>query len=290
MNNSEPVSDLIVDTNWLADNLLDSSIRIIDTRVGFEPRPPGPSNFFQMKDEFLESHIPGSTYLHMVDDLSDPEGLFPFAMPHQSKIWKLLSLAGINNQQTIVLYGNAVTSSTHRCWWVLKNAGVQDVRLLDINFEKWTELDMPVESGESRFPVSNFIGGPEEHWTATKQDVIDSLDDPKVTLVNSLSAEQFTGQGQYYGRPGRIPGSISVPANELIDFSSGKFREWEAISSTFERAGAHKQDKLITYCGGGIAASTTFFALHVLGFSNLSLYDGSLLEWSEDPDLPLEID
>ena len=158
MNDSGPVSDLIVDANWLADNLLDSSIRIIDTRVGFEPRPPGPSNFFQMKEEFLKSHIPGSTYFHMVDDLSDPEGLFAFAMPHQSKIWKLLSLAGINNQQTIILYGNAVTSSTHRCWWVLKNAGVQDVRLLDINFEQWTELDLPVESGESRFPVSNFIG------------------------------------------------------------------------------------------------------------------------------------
>ena len=50
MNDPKPVSDLLVDANWLANNLADSSIRIVDTRVGFEPRPPGPSNFFQMKD------------------------------------------------------------------------------------------------------------------------------------------------------------------------------------------------------------------------------------------------
>ena len=129
-----------------------------------------------------------------------------------------------------------------------------------------------------------------KHWVADKDDVIASLDDPAVALVNSLSADQFAGRGQPFGRRGRIPGSISVPAANLIDRRTGTFCTASEIEDAFEGAGASSYDRLITYCGGGIAASTTFFALTLLGYDKVSLYDGSLLEWSADPDLPLVVD
>jgi thiosulfate/3-mercaptopyruvate sulfurtransferase len=117
-----------------------------------------------------------------------------------------------------------------------------------------------------------------------------SLDRPDIALVNALSAEQFAGRGQPFGRPGRIPGSISVPSATLIDRTSGAFRPIDELAKAFDAAGASSYNQLITYCGGGIAASTTFVALRLLGYDNVALYDGSLLEWSSDATLPLLVD
>jgi thiosulfate/3-mercaptopyruvate sulfurtransferase len=115
------------------------------------------------------------------------------------------------------------------------------------------------------------------------------MSDPAVGLVNALSAEQFEGLGQHYGRPGRIPGSISVPAMSVIDPLTGALRQRAELENVFREAGADDFGSLITYCGGGIAASTAFLALDTLGYTNVSLYDGSLLEWAQDPEAPLEV-
>ena len=126
-------------------------------------------------------------------------------------------------------------------------------------------------------------------WIANKDEVAAAVDDPAVGLINALSREQFEGEGQHYGRPGRIPSSVNVPAMSIIDSTTGELRRRSELETVFHEAGADAFERLITYCGGGIAASTAFLALNVLGYENVSLYDGSLLEWSEDPQARLEV-
>ncbi|MEH6911220.1 MAG: sulfurtransferase [Oceanicoccus sp.] len=281
--------NFLVEPEWLETHLGDPTIRVIDTSVDIIPRPPGPSEYKSRYSQYLEKHIPGAAYLHMVDDLSDSKGAFPFALPPVEYLWQKLSALGIASGDTIVLYGNEVHWATHRCWWVLATAGA-DVRVLNGNFSQWLNAERPTESGQQYFDQSDFKGQFKDQWVSDKDDVIHSMDDESTALVNALSAEQFVGRGQPFGRPGRIPGSISIPSAGFVDGKTGEFLPLETLAQLFEKAGANTYQHLITYCGGGIAASTSFFVLHLLGYTNVSLYDGSLLEWSADPSLPLLAD
>jgi thiosulfate/3-mercaptopyruvate sulfurtransferase len=287
MTNSLP--NLLIEPEWLEAHIADPSVRVIDTSVNIVPQPPGPSEYTSLYEQHLEMHIPGAGYLHMVDDLSDPNGSFPFALPPVELVWQQLSELGISNTDTIVLYGNEVHWATHRCWWVLATAGA-DVRILNTNFTQWCAAGRPTESGKNNFEKSRFEGQFNSKWVAKKRDVVASIENDSTALINALSAEQFAGKGQPFGRPGRIPGSISVPSAGFVDRNTGMFLSLDKLAQQFDQAGATSYEQLITYCGGGIAASTTFFALHMLGYKNISLYDGSLLEWSVDPDLPLIVD
>ena len=278
-----------VSSGWLEEHLDDPAVAIIDVRAGFRPQPPGPSDFFSMYDDYLGAHIPGAHYLHMVDDLSDPSGSFPFKALAATKVHELLGALGISNDQTLVIYGSDIHAVTHRCWWSLRQAGALNVRLVDCTYDRWVKDGRIVNDFVSNNPPCVFEAVEVPEWITNKEDVATAIDDPTVGLVNALSAEQFAGLGQHYGRPGRIPGSISVPAMSVIDPSTGALRERSELENVFSEAGADDFESLITYCGGGIAASTAFLALDTLGYSNVSLYDGSLLEWTQDPEAPLEV-
>lgn len=106
--------------------------------------------------------------------------------------------------------------------------------------------------------------------------------------INALAREQFEGTGgAHYGRPGRIPRSVSMPLRAMLDARTGRFHDAARLRAMLAATGAFEAERIIAYCGGGIAASGTFFVLSLLGHDRVALYDGSLLEWSRDPDLPM---
>ena len=110
-------------------------------------------------------------------------------------------------------------------------------------------------------------------------------------LINALGREQHAGAdgGGAYGRPGHIPGATNVPAMELTDSDSGLYRPAEELASLFEQAGAGRAQRVVTYCGGGIAASNDAFVLSLLGYEDVAVYDASMSGYAADPSLPLEV-
>lgn len=132
---------------------------------------------------------------------------------------------------------------------------------------------------------------PRPELFADREEVLASIDDGACRLVNALRTEDHLGDGPVkYGRPGRIPSSVNVPAaweNGVVDPDTAPFRSREELRRTFARVGATDRDRVITYCGGGIAASSVAFALDLIGVDDVAVYDGSLAEWGADPDLPM---
>jgi thiosulfate/3-mercaptopyruvate sulfurtransferase len=95
-------------------------------------------------------------------------------------------------------------------------------------------------------------------------------------------------RAERYGRPGRVPGSVNVPAASLVDPASKVFTSLADAEQKFATAGVAKDKHVVAYCGGGISATIDLFALHQLGFEDLTLYDGSMGEWAKDETLPIE--
>ena len=121
-----------------------------------------------------------------------------------------------------------------------------------------------------------------------KGEVRRAIGDGAICTLNALLPEQHAGSGgNSYGRVGRIAGSVNVPAARLIDPATSTFLPAEELRRRFDSVGALDKE-VITYCGGGIAASADAFALVMLGHDRVRLYDASMSEWANDPSLPME--
>lgn len=107
-------------------------------------------------------------------------------------------------------------------------------------------------------------------------------------LINALTAKEHAGEKSRYGRAGHIPSSANVPAVTLTNPVTHAYLPPDQLRACFEKSGAFERDRVITYCGGGIAACSDAFVLTMLGHSDVAVYDGSLMEWAADRDLPMK--
>jgi thiosulfate/3-mercaptopyruvate sulfurtransferase len=281
--------ELLVTPDWLQARLDDPGIRILDCTTYMTPQPVGPSKITSGRPDWERAHIPGSDHVCMVEDLSDPDGAYPYTLPGEAQIAALLSRLGIDASHRVVLYGAVHPMVVTRAWWVLSALGHDRVSILDGGWERWTREGRPVTDARMPRTPSDFRPARRPELFADAQRVARAIETGDACLVNALSREQFLGTGgAHYGRPGRIPGSLSVPARDLIDPQTMNWRSREEIARRFREAGLDDlEHPVVTYCGGGIAASVTLFALRLLGHRNVALYDNSLLEWSADPARPM---
>jgi thiosulfate/3-mercaptopyruvate sulfurtransferase len=119
--------------------------------------------------------------------------------------------------------------------------------------------------------------------------VLAATADPDTVIVNALGAQFHKGQEpSRYGRPGRIPGSVNVPAASLVNAHSKALTSLPDAAAKFAAAGVVRDKQVIAYCGGGISATIDLFVLHRLGFEDLTLYDASMGEWAKDTAMPIE--
>jgi thiosulfate/3-mercaptopyruvate sulfurtransferase len=114
------------------------------------------------------------------------------------------------------------------------------------------------------------------------------MGDRQTCLLNALTVEDHVGTVVRYGRAGHIPSSVNVPTVSLIDPVTHAYLPVDELREQFEVVGALNRERVITYCGGGIAASSDALVLTLLGVPNVAVYDGSLLEWAGDAALPME--
>jgi thiosulfate/3-mercaptopyruvate sulfurtransferase len=197
---------------------------------------------------------------------------------------------GVGPSTRVVAYSSDAPMWACRIWWLLRYFGFDDVRVLDGGLASWRKAGYPLSTETAATAPAPFVAKVRPELLATKDDILAVLAGRGTCLVNALSPETFRGEVNPYFRPGRIPGSLNVPAHNLIDQHTGCFRPaFELAAELGDLAHAGQPTPAIVYCGGGISATVDIFALAILGRDDVRLYDGSLNEWSADPRLALEV-
>lgn len=278
----------LVETGWLQARLGDPALRILDCTVFLTPIEGG-VRVESGRAAWALGHVPGAGFADLLQDLSDRETPLPIMMPPPEQFAAAMSRYGVGDGARVVLYDASANMWAARVWWMLRAFGFDDAAVLDGGWQRWTAEHRPVSSEPPAHPQARFIPRPRAGRIVSKDDVRAAIGDAGTCLVNALSPEEHAGTLTRVARPGHIPGSVNVPAGALVDPATNAYLPPAELKRRFEAAGALGRDRVITYCGGGIAACSDALALTLLGVDNVAVYDGSLVEWTADPRLPMEV-
>jgi len=285
----------LMSTADLASLLGQPRLRVYDCTTYLETPPPGSDDPYIAvagRRTFEEAHIPSADFLDLQGEFSDPTTRLRFMMPSTVELEAAFGRHGLAGDTRVVLYSIGTMMWATRFWWMLRSLGFDGAAVLDGGFDKWKAEGRPTESGPARgYPPATFKASPRPGLFVDKRAVLAATKEPGTVIVNALGPQFHKGlEPSRYGRPGRVPGSVNVPAATLVNAAAKDFTSVSDAEAKFRARGVTKDKRVICYCGGGISATIDLFLLHQLGHDTLTLYDGSMGEWAKDPSLPIETD
>jgi thiosulfate/3-mercaptopyruvate sulfurtransferase len=279
----------LVETDWLAAHLDDPALRVLECTTILHPRPEGGYRAESGRATWAAGHIRRSGFADLTDDLRDRSSSLLYMMPPAEQMAASMARLGVGEGTRVVLYDRVVNMWAARVWWMLRGVGFDDATVLNGGWRKWTGEGRPTSTEPCAYPPARFVAQPRPDLFVGKRAVLAGLGERATCVLNALSEAQHRGAGGVtYGRPGRIAGSANVPAQSLVDPTTHAYLPAEVLRERFAAAGVLEAQRVITYCGGGIAASSDAFVLTLLGHDRVSVYDASLSEWAADPSLPME--
>ena len=285
----------LVQTDWLEAHRGDTNLRIFDCTTHLQPAEPGtdiPYRIVSGKADYDAGHIPGAGFLDIQGELSDNTTKLRFMLPSPDQFAAIMSRHGVGEGRQgrsvqrgqyhvgdacLVDAAGVSDSTTRRSWMVVgKNGGRKVAR-----FRPSLARILRLNSLHALVPTCS----------SAKSGCGRRSEIPHAVIVNALSPDLHSGKSpSRYGRPGRVPGSVNVPAATLLDSKTKAFVPLADARTKFDATGVEKSKNVICYCGGGISATVDLFMLYQLGYQNLTLYDGSMGEWARDDSLPIETD
>jgi thiosulfate/3-mercaptopyruvate sulfurtransferase len=284
----------IISTEALAALLGQPNLRVYDCTTYNNPPPPGVDEPYIPEPglaTFREAHIPGADYLDLQGEFSDKSQRYWFMMPKDLAQLEVAFARRVRGFACGPLqYRQHDVVNPH--WWMLRSLGLDDVAVLDGGFDKWKAEGRMMECGDSKgYPTATFKARLRPGLFVNKFETMAAIGAPGTVIVNALGPQFHRGlEPSRYGRPGRVPGGVNVPAANLVNPKTKDFVTLAEALAIFEANGVTKEKKVICYCGGGISATVDLFLMYQLGYDNLTLYDGSMGEWAKDPELPIETD
>ena len=273
--------DSLVSTDWLAAELGAPDLRVIDATMFL------PNADRNARAEFQVEHIRGAVFMDL-DEIVDSDHPAPHMFPPDHKFASRMQSLGIGDGQRLVVYDNSPLHSAARAWWMLKSFGARHVALLDGGLSKWKAEGRPLEGGEPQVRRAHFTAALDRDAIADKEFVSGIPGAADHQIVDARSAVRFAGEEQE-PRPGlasgHIPGSRNLPQTQLFD-RDNSWKQGEALRAAFDAAGVDLSRPMVATCGSGVTAAVVLFGAHLLGKTDIKLYDGSWSEWGADPALP----
>ncbi len=267
-------TDVLVDTEWIEAHAADPSLRVLE--VG------GNANAFG------EGHLPGAAFVSM-RSLSNPDDPIGGQIATAAQVSAVLSNVGLGRDQTVVLYDRRNNLQAARAYWVLKYYQHADVRIYNGGTPKWTEDGQVMSTVMVEYEPSDYQAGPPDpEIRTTWQYVVDHTDDPATLFCDTRGPEEYLGRDVRAERGGRIPGSINVEWTAAVN-ANGTFKSSEELAALYGGAGFTPDKQIITYCQSGVRGAHTWFVLsELLGYPSVRNYDGSWVEYGNNPESPVE--
>jgi len=285
----------LISTAELAGIIDQSELRLFDCTTYLEPAPAGstvPYLAVPGQHTFEIGHIPGADFLDLQGEFSDQRTELRFMMPATAQLEAAFGRHGVGANSRVVLYSIGTPMWATRFWWMLRSLGFENAAVLDGGFDKWKAEERAIETGAAKgYKPAAFKAKPKPGFFVGKDEVLAAVRDRTAVVVNALGPQFHKGlEPSRYGRPGRVPGSVNVPAATLVDPATKGFTPLADAAAKFAAQGVAKDKRVICYCGGGISATIDLFLLHQLGHDDITLYDASMGEWAKTPTLPIETD
>ena len=286
----------LVETDWLETNLGLPELRIFDCAAQPDPntdeerRKKYPLIPRHARGHYEKSHIPGAAYIDVPGKLTDKMNEVPMMRPSIEQATEYFSSVGISNDSRVVLYSSTNPIWAARTWWLLKAVGFDNAAILNGGLAKWIAEKKQVSTDPSIYPSSQ-LETMQRPVFVDKEQVLAAIDDDDTLLIHGLTPSVYDGSNDdlVFGRRGHIPKSINIPSQTLFDKNSGIYLPPARLHQLFETKDCSSVERFITYCGGGVNASSVAFALTLAGHGNVSIYDGSMNEWGNDNALPIEL-
>jgi thiosulfate/3-mercaptopyruvate sulfurtransferase len=268
--------EALVSTEWLAANLADPHVRVLDSSF----KQPGITP--TARADYDAGHIPGAMFFD-IDDVAEPGTSLPHMIPSAARFAEKMAERGIGNEDKVVVYDANGLSSAGRAWWLLRLFGHDNVALLDGGLPKWKAEGRPLETAVPTIPQRRFRARFDPDLVRSKAAVLANVRSSSwEQIVDARAAGRFDGtvEETWPGRRrGHIPGSRNLSFDQVTDPKTKQLKSAEELHALFAGAGVALDKPIVSSCGSGVTACALAFALYLIGHERAAIYDGSWSEW-----------
>ncbi len=256
--------DMLIEAKDLIAQLDNPKLRIYDASILFNRKEEEPTAF----ESYQEKHIAGAAFFDH-DAFSDANNKYRYMALAEAELGKQIGKIGISEDSHVVFYTSEMLPCATRAWWLLRYAGHNNVRVLNGGLAAWEKAGGKLEQGACVYEEAKFEGQLRSDMFASKEDVLAAMQDGSVCTVHTLSADIY--------EKAHIKDSSLLPFSDLID-ETASFLTNDVLAQRLKEEAQH--ERVITYCGGGIAATLNAMAHLMAGNQNVAVYDGSMSEWT----------
>ncbi len=275
----------LVSVEWLDRHLGKDGLVVVDVRSGIDGSD---------REDFEAGHIPGAVYSNYTTAgwRQEADGI-PGTLPPEEDLAELIGNLGIDNDTDVVIVPAGVGStdfgSAARVYWTFRVLGHDNVAILNGGHQAWVEADKPVETGWNAPEPATFEPAFRPELIATAEDV-SGAQDAGIQLVDNRPSDQYLGRDKHPAAraAGTIPGALNLEQQALTEEGTAFFVNRETLDALMDQADVSADQRTITFCNTGHWAAMGWFAMsEVAGQEDVAMYDGSMVDWSQDENRPL---
>jgi thiosulfate/3-mercaptopyruvate sulfurtransferase len=270
----------LVSTQWLAEHRVNSLIRVVDIRSAVDGGA---------RAAFEQAHVPGAVHTdYAKDGWRRTAGMASGLLPGATTLARLIGQLDVTPAHTVVIVAAGTTagdfSAAARVYWTFKTAGHHAVSILDGGMAAWSAEGRPVETGAGKSTVpATYTVTLDATWRSESAVVERAVAAKDAVLLDTRSTPYFEGRDKSPQalRAGRLPGALHLDHSLAFDKAAQRLKPFAELQRLF--AGVPDLP-VISYCNTGHQAATSWFVLsELLRRPGVTLYDGSMSEWTEDP-------